>query len=526
MKDIELVLGLLAVMIMLVALARKLQVSYPILLVLAGLVMGFVPGLPKIELQPELVFILFLPPILQYAAYLTPTRDFRASIRSIGLLAVGLVLATMGAVALVAHLIIPGLPWAAAFVLGAIVAPPDAVAASAIAQRLQLPRRIVTVLEGESLLNDATALVAYRAALVAVTSGTFSLLEAGGNFLLAAGGGVAVGIVSGLVLIPIFRRLNNDVSVYITLTFLSGYATYILADQVFKVSGVLAVIALGLLHSQPRFNTMTAELRVQAFPIWDIVIFLLNGLIFILIGLQLRSVVERLDGETFTLIWYAFAICLTVIVVRIAWVFPGTYLPRLPKRTREHDPFPPWQHAVIVAWTGMRGIVSLASALAIPVVISEGGPPFPQRDLIIFLTFCVILATLVVQGLTLPLIIKVLKVVDDGGGEREEDKARLVAARAGKDRLHQLAQNDGISTEMVEKMGRQYEARIRRFAARYHGDQDGETEAHFSQFQRLELDLLDVELAAVIDLRNNGVINDEVLRRVQHDLDLERVRIQ
>lgn len=522
-ETVLIIFSLLAALVLLVALANRLRIPYPILLVLAGFIISLIPGLPSIELDPSLVFILFLPPILQLSAYYTPIRDFRANLRSISLLAIGLVLATMVGVAIVAHALIPGLPWAAAFVLGAIVAPPDAVAASSIAQRLKLPRRIVTVLEGESMLNDATSLVSYRVAVAAVVTGVFSFWQAGAQFLLSSIGGVAIGIAVGLILTPLFRRLTQDIPVYLILTFLSGYGAYLLADRL-QCSGVLAVVALGMFYI--RVNTMTPELRIQGTAIWDIVVFLLNGLIFILIGLQMRSVIEHLSGRSLiTLGWYAFIICLTAILIRIAWVFPGTYLPRLPARVRARDPFPPWQHAAIVAWTGMRGVVSLASALSLPLVLANG-QPFPQRDLIIFLTSSVILVTLVFQGLTLPLLIRWLKIEDDGGSEREENKARLKAAQAAQARLKELASKDDAKAEVLERMSRRYENRIRLFSGRYHNNQDEDAEKRFTGFGKLELDLLEAEQAALIKLRNDEVINDEVLRTVQRDLDLEWLRLQ
>jgi NhaP-type Na+/H+ or K+/H+ antiporter len=331
---------------------------------------------------------------------------------------------------------------------------------------------------------------------------------------------VAIGIAVALILTPLFRRLTQDIPVYLILTFLSGYGAYLLADAL-QCSGVLAVVALGMFYI--RINTMTPELRIQGAAIWDIVVFLLNGLIFILIGLQMRSVIEHLSGRSLiTLSWYAFIICLTAILIRIAWVFPGTYLPRLPARVRARDPFPPWQHAAIVAWTGMRGVVSLASALALPLVLANG-QPFPQRDLIIFLTSSVILVTLVFQGLTLPLLIRWLKIEDDGGSEREENKARLEAAQA---RLKELASKDGAKAEALERVSHYYESRVRLFSGRYSNNQDEVAEKRFTGMGKLQLDLLDVEQAALIKLRNDEVINDEVLRTVQRDLDLEWLRLQ
>jgi len=519
--DVEIILALLTVMLALVVVARRLGIPYPILLVLGGLAISLVPGLPRVVLDPNLVFVLFLPPIIQLSAYYTPTRDFRANLRSISLLAIGLVLVTMVAVAVVVHNIIPAMPWAAAFVLGAIVAPPDAVAASSIARRLNLPRNVVAVLEGESLLNDATSLVAYRAAIAAVVSGVFSFMDAGMRFFVTSLGGVAVGVVVCLVLTPVFRRLVDDIPVYLILTFLSGFAAYLLAEAL-HVSGILAVITLGIMYGQPRFNTMTPELRLQGTAIWDIVVFLLNGLIFILIGLQLRGLVERLPGESLThALWYALMVCLTLIVVRMIWVFPGAYLPRMLLR----EPLPPWQHTVVVGWTGMRGIVSLASALALPLVTASGAH-FPQRDLIVFLSFSVILFTLVAQGLSLPLLIRWLHVTGDGSEEREINKARFRAAQAAQERLHELADSGKISAEIAQKLKHRYQSRVRLYSARYHGEEDKAQEELSSLFNELEQDLIGTELVALLALRNKGIINDAVMRQVQRDLDFEWLRLQ
>nr|MBA2679713.1 cation:proton antiporter [Ktedonobacteraceae bacterium] len=375
------------------------------------------------------------------------------------------------------------------------------------------------------LLNDATAIVAYRVAVAAVVSGAFSLADAGIQFLISSIGGVVAGIALGLVVTPLFRRLREDVPVYLTLTFLSGYGAYILADGL-HLSGVLAVVALGLFYGQPRFNSMTPELRIQGTPLWDIVVFVLNGLIFLLVGLQLPSIVARLPrGATLDLIENALVICLALILVRILWVFPGTYLPRVPAVVRARDPFPSWQGTVIVGWAGMRGGVSLATALALPYV-TDTKADFPQRAEIVFVTFVVILITLIVQGLTLPLLIQRLKVVDDGGALKEENKARLKAAQAAQTRLQELAQEEHTPPVLIEKLKHQYEARIKRYSARYHGELDEEEEEHFSRFGQLEQDLLQVELNALVKLRNDEIINDEVMRRVQHDLDLEWLRLQ
>jgi Na+/H+ antiporter len=524
MEHVEIILALLALMLVLIVLANRIRIAYPILLVLGGLGIGLIPGLPKIVLEPNLVFVLFLPPILQLSAYTTSMRDFRSNMRAIGLLAIGLVLTTMCVVALVAHYVI-GLPWPSAFVLGAIVAPPDAVAATSIAQRLHLPRRIVTLLEGESMLNDATALVAYRVAVAAVVTGAFSLVEAGWLFIVSALGGIAVGIVIVLLVVPLFRFVRDEAAVYLTLTFLSGYAGYILAEAL-HVSGVLAVVTIGFLYVQPRFNTMTPELRIQGFVVWDMVVFLLNGLVFILIGLQFPEVMHGLDhASPLMLLGYAALICLTVIVIRFAWVFPGAYVPRLPAKVRAVDPLPAWQHVFVVAWTGMRGVVSLAAALALPIT-TTGGLAFPGRELIIFLTFCVILGTLVAQGLTLPLLIRWLKVTDDGTVEYEEQIARQKTAQAALDRLQEILERKEVPPKIAAKLRHQYETRIRRFAAHVRGEHDEEVEQDLIAYDRIQRKLIEAELETLIAIRNEQIINDETLRRIQYELDLEWLRLQ
>ncbi len=432
---LELIFSLLLLMVVLAAVARRVQVSYPIFLVLGGLLISLVPQLPLIELEPQLVFLLFLPPILTSAAFFTPVRDFRSNLRAILLLALGLVLFTTVVVAWVAHTLIPDLPWAAAFTLGAIVAPPDAVAATSVAKRLNLPRRIITILEGESLMNDASALVAYRVAIAAALTGTFSLGYATIDFFQASAGGIAIGLAIGWLTIHLLRKLD-DTPIEVIITFLASFLSY-LAAELLHVSGVLAAVFVGLYLGRRVTRVMSPQSRITSVDVWQIVVFLLNGLVFILIGLQLPTVFGRLmEASTKNLLVYAVAICLAVIVSRFVWVFPATYLPRwFSAKLRAHDPSPPWQAIVLIGWTGMRGIVSLAAALALP-------ETFPARDLIIFLTFSVIIATLVGQGLTLPWLVRRLRIVDDSDPEHEEAKARWVAAKAGLARLEELSGED------------------------------------------------------------------------------------
>src|SRR5664279_1321676 len=403
----EIFVGLLLAVSVLALVARKVTIPSPILFVVGGLLLGLIPELPKVRLNPELVFLFVLPPLLYPAALFTSWRDFRANLRPIALLAIGLILFTTVAVAYLAHYFM-GLPLAAGFVLGAIVSPPDAIAARAIADRLKVPRRIVTILEGESLVNDATALVAYRFAVVAVVTGSFSLAHASGQFFVVGIGGNLVGWVVGWLAEQFHKRVD-DAPIEITVSLLTPFVAYLSAERL-GVSGVLAVVTTGLYLGRRMPELISFRTRLQAGPVWELVEFLLNGFVFILIGLQLPEVLRALSDHTNysfgRLVWYALVISLAVILIRILWVFPASYLPRLLfQRIRDNDPYPSWRHVTIVAWTGMRGVVSLAAALALPLTM-QSGEPFPDRDLILFLTFIVIMATLVVQGLSLPALIR------------------------------------------------------------------------------------------------------------------------
>src|SRR5471032_92600 len=386
----DIFVGLLLTVAVLAMLARKLHIPYPILFVIGGLLLGWLPGLPKVTLNPELVFFLFLPPLLFPAALFTSWRDFRLNLRPISLLAIGLVLFTTVAVAYLAHYFMH-LPLAAGFVLGAIISPPDAIAATAIAERLKVPRRIVTILEGESLVNDATALVAYRFAVLAVTTGSFSLAHAGGQFFVVGIGGILTGLAIGWLAQQFHKRVD-DAPIEITVSLLTPFAAYLVADDL-GVSGVLAVVTAGLYLGRRLPELLTFKTRLQGGPVWEMVEFLLNGFVFILIGLQLPQVLHALSSHDISihqLIGYALFISLAVILIRILWVFPAAYLPRLLfKGIRDRDPYPKWQHVTIIAWTGMRGVVSLAAALAIPLTMdgTPDSPPFVDRDLILFLTF-------------------------------------------------------------------------------------------------------------------------------------------
>ena len=514
-------LGLLVAVGVLVVIARRIHVPYPILLVIGGLLLGLIPGLPNVELRPELVLLLFLPPLLYWDSLNTSWRDFRANLRSISLLAIGLVITTTCTVAVVAHTFV-GLSWPTAFVLGAIVSPTDTVAASAIAERLALPGRLTAVLSDESLVNDATDLVVYASAVAAVTQGSFSLLTAGFDFFKGSIGGIVLGLAIAWCIGQI-RRFLHDPPVENTLSLLSGFAAYIPATAL-GLSGVLAVLAMGIYLGRKGPSVVSSRTRVQSEQMWEIVVFLLNGLIFILIGLQLHSILTKLTKLPLaTLLWYAVAVSVIVILTRLIWVFPGTYLPRfLSRHIRERDPNPSWQSTVIVGWTGMRGGVSLATALALPLT-----PPFPNRDLIVFLTFSVILSTLVLQGLTLPPLIRFLKLPNDDTSDREEAKARLKAARAALTRLDELSTEEWAEQEIVDDLRLHFSDQDRRFTAQYQGSEDGANqEQKATAHQRLKIELINAERHTIIELRNQGVINDDVMRKIQHDLDLEELRLQ
>jgi CPA1 family monovalent cation:H+ antiporter len=507
----------------LVILAHRWAVPYPVLLVLGGLAVSFIPWLPVIRLDPNLVLFFFLPPLLYPAALFTSWRDFRRNLRAILFLAIGLVLLTATVVAWVAHSIIPGLPWAAAFALGAIVSPPDAIAAEAVLKRLGVPVRVRAVLSGESLVNDATALVAYQFAVAAMVTGQFSLGTAVLRFVLIAVGGLVVGLVIAIVARAIHQRLD-DPPVQIAISLLTPFLAYLIADRL-TASGVLAVVTAGI-YLGWYSPTLTARFRLQAVTFWEIVAFLLNCFVFVVIGLELPEIRRQLGHESpLGLIIYGMLISATVVLVRIAWVFPASYLPRwLSSRFRRHNPAPPWRHNLIVAWAGMRGVVSLAAALALPIAMMNG-QPFPGRSYILFLTFCVILTTLVFQGLTLPLLIRKLGVEDDGVIDSEEREARLRANEAAVDFIEQKALDERYPDDVMVRVRAEYCDRIAQLNAccQESGNPGGEVATPI--YQRLQRGALQIERETIIALRNSQAINDEALRHIQRDLDLAEARL-
>jgi len=527
MEDFEIVLAALFVSVaVLNAIARWLSVPYPIPLVIGGLVLGLLPGIPEIELEPDLVLVIFLPPLLYAAAFFSDLRALRSDLRPIAMTSIGLVLVTMGAVAVIGHEAI-GLSWPLAFALGAIVSPTDAVAATAIMRQLGAPRRLVNIIEGESLVNDAGALVAYRVAVAAAVGGSFSALDAGLEFVGAAAGGIAIGLVVGFVVAEIRRRLD-DAPTEITISLFTAYAAFIPADAL-GLSGVLAAVTAGVYLGWRAPELITPETRLQSTAVWEILVFLLNATLFILIGLQLPVITDGLDTYTTgELVGYTALVCATVIGARFAFTFTMPYVVRaLDRRPAQRERRVGARVRVVAGWAGMRGAVSLAAALALPLE-TDAGAPLPDRDLILFITFALILVTVVGQGLTLPYLIRRLGVREDGAEEQaEEMRARWVASRVALERLEELAVEDWTLDDTIERLRALYQFRQRRVKVRAGKveDEDG-IEDRSLAYQRLMHELYTVQRRAVVELRNSGEISNDVMHRIEREFDLEESRLE
>jgi monovalent cation/hydrogen antiporter len=521
LDDIEVIIvALLVSVTVLSAAARAVNIPYPIVMVIGGVLLGLVPGLPDVQLDPDLVLLVFLPPLLYTGAFFSNLRDLRDNLRAISLLSIGLVIATVLVVAVVAHEFVDGLSWPVCFVLGSIVGPTDPVAGTAIMRRLGVPRRLVSVVEGESLLNDATALVAYKIALAAVGGAAFSLLDAGWDFLWKASGGIAVGLIVGYVIAEVRKRLDDPV-IENTIGLLTAYAAYVPAEQL-QVSAVLAAVTAGCYVGWRAPEIAGAETRLQGFGMWELLQFLLNALLFVLIGLQLPSIVDALsDFSAGTLLGYGALVSAAVIVTRLVWQFTVVYLLRaVDRRESVRARRSPWQHRFVIGWAGMRGAVSLAAALALT-------SDFPQRNLIVFLTFAVIFTTLVLQGLTLPWVIGVLGVHDDGREEREEVKGRLMATKAALARIDELESEEWTRDETIERMRALYRYRKRRFAVRagLADDEEG-IEDRSTAYQTLVREVLEAQRREIVRLRNTGDISNDVMHRLERELDLEDSRLE
>ncbi|RYE77872.1 MAG: Na+/H+ antiporter [Oxalobacteraceae bacterium] len=519
MHTFELLLALVAASVALAYLAQRLRVPLAVSLIFGGIALAFVPGVGTVELEPELVLALFLPPLLQASAYRTDWPAFQFNLRPILLLAVGAVFFTAAAVALVTKLLVPGMPWWAAITLGAIVAPPDAVAAAAVLKQVKLPKRIVTVLEGESLINDASSLVLYRLAVAATIAGSFSLGQGVLQFFGAAIGGTLAGWLVGRAAMWVFSRIE-DTLLDVTVSLLAGFIAYFLAEQV-HVSGVLAAVACGLVLGRQQHAEFTAQTRLAVANIWEFVEFLLTALIFILIGLQLRGIVERLEGyDAANLTLLGLAVSTTLIVSRFIWVFPSVVLPRLLSRSlRKRDPMPPWSYPTILSWAGMRGVVSLAAALALPA-------RFPGRDIIVFLAFCAIFATLVVQGTTLGWLIRRLGLFEEEDTalpEPDTAQARAELAAASLEAVQEHLEIDGSEhAEAAEELVEEYKVRAERASIE---GQDVETKTgQMEAQQRLRL----VAIGAARDKLKDQTdqIDADAHRALGDELDLEEQQIR
>lgn len=508
-------LAFATLVVALTAFGRRLPVPAPVLQVIAGLVLAAIPGVSVPTLQPDLVFFVFLPPILWAAAFFTSLREFKANRRPIGLLAIGLVVATSLTVAIAARSLFPGMPWAVAVALGAIVSPPDAVAAAAVVSRLPVPRRVIVILEGESLVNDASALVLYRSAVAAAVTGAFSLGESIVRFFLDAGVGVLIGLAIGWMLVWALRRTRDELA-EILLTLAGPYAAWIIAEEM-HVSAVLACVAGGLYVRQHFSTAVGPRSRIQSKAVWDLLVFVLNAMIFVLLGMQFTALLEATSwGALPALLAPGLVISMVCVIVRLVWVPVATWLPRwLSKEIARTDPVPRPKAVALVAWTSMRGIVSLATALALPLTLANG-EPFPFRQELLYVTMSVILFTLVVQGCTLAPLITRFGFAAETHHLQEERFARVEALRRASDALEDAAAEGWASDDDVAWL--RAELRDRLAAQR-----DPERSHHR---HRLRARMRDAERRMLIRLRNEGAISDEVLRELEQELDLDAMRLE
>ncbi len=507
-------------------LARRLVIPYPILFVIGGLCISFVPDLPKLRLDPDFIFFIFLPPLLFIQAFNTSWRDFRREIRPISLLAIGLVMATTLVVALVAHWIIPDFSFADGLVLGAIISPPDAIAASAIAQRLGLPRRAVTIIEGESLVNDATSLVLFKMALIAVVSSGPIIGHAWtpGQFIYIPLGGICVGLAVGWMANWIRVHVINDgPQIVLTMSLLTPYASYLIGEML-GLSSVLAVVATGFYLGWTSPEITPSGIRLQAQAVWEMIIYLLNGFIFVLIGLQLPGILAGMPGHWWDApLFYATIINLVCLAVRLGWIFPGAYLPRLLiPHIRRSEPCPDWRQVFIIGWCGMRGIVSLAAALAL-----NGYENIPNSHLIQFIAFSVILTTLVFQGLTLPPLIRYLGVGDDGSAAREEREARLKMAQAVFEKITEIRQSGKYPAPSLDHVEQIYRDRVSVLQDDLANELGWSAKRHrILSSRRLRHVTLATQRRTLLALRRNGFIGDDVLHKIEHELDIEEAGLR
>jgi Na+/H+ antiporter len=520
-QSAELILAVLIAVAALVSTARWLGIAYPIFLVIGGLLLGLVPGIPRVEIEPDIIFLLVLPPLLYIAAYFTPLRSLRANIGTISSLAIGLVIATAAAVAVVVHALIPGMTWAGAVALGAIVAPPDEIAATAIAARLAVPRRMLTILEGESLLNDATALTVYSMAVAVAIGGVFSPTTAIARFAVAVLGGSAIGLAVGWVIAQIRTRLD-DTPVEITISLLTPYAAFLPAEQL-GASGVIATVATGLYLGQRGSRMMGADARLTGRAVWETITFLLNGFVFILTGLEVPQLLRSLSPAlAIRLVSIGVVVSVALVLVRALWIFGLAFIPSLLRRQR---PAPrSFAQSIVLSWAGMRGVVSLAAALALPMTLPTGGP-FPAREGLVIVTLTVIIFTLVGQGLTLPWLIRSLRLGTDAGLHKEEGHARQRLSDAATRRIDQLYDVWPGHHPLLDRLRDTYQHRAEHVDRRLDsGGPDGE-DRELIEHREIRRTVLDAEREALLRLRADGAIDDDVLRQLERELDLDERRM-
>ncbi|MGH2563271.1 MAG: Na+/H+ antiporter, partial [Ginsengibacter sp.] len=524
MDNVGLITILLSGVVILAIISNKYNFPFPIVLVLSGLVISLIPGLPVISLQPDIIFLIFLPPLLYEASWNTNWYNFKAYKRPILLAAFGLVFFTTLIIEIVAHTFINGISWPLGFLLGAIVSPTDAVAATSITKKLEMPPRIVSILEGESLVNDASGLIVYKYAIATVMAGNFVFWQAGLNFFLVIVGGVGIGLIVGFIVFFISKRIIFDSVIQTSITFLIPFTSYLIAEY-FEVSGVLAVVSTGLFLSYRSESIFTHQTRITTYAVWDVIVFILNGLIFILIGLQLRSVMNgiRIYSKT-ELIFYGILTSMVVIICRFIFVVPAALLPRyLSKKIRETEPFDS-RNMIVFGWAGMRGVISLAAALSLPLFLPDGHA-FPERNLIIYLTFCVILATLVFLGLPLPWVIRKLK-IPVHSLVAEEYEVRSVVLTTTIDHLEKNLSK--VNDQFREDIKKKYDYKLKRIQKTdlpvdYFGkDKPIVTPDNiFNEYSRLEVDIIGVERRSLINLYRRGKVSEEIVRKIERELDLE-----
>lgn len=523
MSFIEPAIFILLFAILFVPIANRFHLPLELFLLIGSSILSFMPWVPSFQLNPQIVFSVFLPPILFYAAYFTSWRDFKYNLRPISLLAFGLVIFTMIVVALIAKFLLPALTWAECFLLGAIVSPTDASSATNIIKKLGAPRRLILILEGESMVNDATALILFRFSLAAIVIGSFSFLHAVGHFVIAASGGILSGLLIGAISIYLIPKINSVVA-ETTLTFITAFICYFFSESL-GVSGIIATVVGGIYCGIHFPQVATSSTRINAKASWNTLIFIINGFVFTLIGLELPLILKNIQTNSLgTLIIYGIMISGVIICARLIWVYPMAYIPRLffPIIAKK-DPMPSWKILFVIGWTGMRGIVSLAAALSIPFFIYTG-TPFPHRDLIIFITYCVIIVTLVVPTLSLPVILHFLNLHNDENEMQQESIARIVSLENSILHIRDYIQKTNIPDHVVSDFCNQLNRRLSVMRTQLDKNPYSTLNDDYLAFKRLMVATIESERMTLLELRKSGELNEEIFHRLSDELDIEEMR--